>query len=72
MPVYILMQVSKHLVDIDEDALRTARAKLGSQTIKETVNRSLRLAGDEHQREVKRRLDLLAQTELAAREQAWR
>lgn len=66
------MQVSKHLVDIDEDALRTARAKLGSQTIKETVNRSLRLAGDEHQREVKRRLDLLARTELSAREQAWR
>lgn len=66
------MRVSKHLVDIDEDALRTARAKLGSQTIKETVNRSLRLAGDEHQQTVKRRLDLLAQTELVAREQAWR
>ncbi len=64
--------MSKHLVDIDEDALRTARAKLGSKTIKETVNRALRQAGDEHQRVVKRRLDLLAGTDLAAREQAWR
>lgn len=59
-------------MDIDENALRTARMRLGSKTIKETVNRSLRLAGGEHQRTVKRRLDTLAQTDLAAREQAWR
>lgn len=64
--------MSKHLVDIDEDALRTARAKLGSETIKETVNRALRQAGGEHQRMIKRRLDLLAGADLAAREQAWR
>lgn len=64
--------VSKHLVDIDEDALRTARAKFGSETIKETVNRALRQAGGEHQRTVKRRLDLLAGIDLADREQAWR
>jgi DNA polymerase III epsilon subunit-like protein len=64
--------MSKHLVDIDEDALRTARTKLGSKTIKETVNRSLRLAGEGHRRTVKRRLDTLARTDLAAREQAWR
>lgn len=64
--------MGKHLVDIDEDALRTARAKLGSKTIKETVNRALRQAGGEHQRTVKRRLDLLAGADLAAREQAWR
>jgi Arc/MetJ family transcription regulator len=70
-PTYILTRV-KHLVDIDEDALSTARAKLGSKTIKETVNRALRLAGEEHQREVKRRLDLLAGADLPAREQAWR
>lgn len=72
MAVYILGFVSKHLVDIDEDALQTARTKLGSETIKETVNRSLRLAGGEHQRTVRRRLDTLAQTDLSAREQAWR
>jgi Arc/MetJ family transcription regulator len=64
--------MGKHLVDIDEDALRTARVKLGSRTIKETVNRALRQAGGEHQREVHRRLDLLASADLADREQAWR
>jgi Arc/MetJ family transcription regulator len=64
--------MSKHLVDIDEEALKTARAKLGSQTIKETVNLALRQAGAEHQRTTRRRLDLLAGADLAAREQAWR
>lgn len=71
-PAYILLEMSKHLVDIDEDALRTARAKFGSGTIKETVNRALRQAGGEHQRTLKRRLDLLASADLPAREQAWR
>jgi Arc/MetJ family transcription regulator len=69
---YILPFISKHLVDIDENALRTARAKFGSETIKETVNRALRQAGGEHQRTVKRRLDSLADIDLADREQAWR
>jgi len=64
--------MSKHLVDIDEEALRAARARLGSATIKETVNSALRQAGDEHREAVKRRLDLLARTDVSAREQAWR
>lgn len=64
--------MSKHLVDIDEEALRAARATLGSATIKETVNRALRQAGDEHREAVRRSLDLLAQADLADREQAWR
>ncbi len=64
--------MSKHLVDIDEEALRAAQAKLGSQTIKETVNHALRQAGGDHRQAVKRRLDLLARADLAAREQAWR
>lgn len=64
--------MGKHLVDIDEDALRTARAKLGSATIKETVNRALRQAGGEHRRTVQRRLDSLAGVDLVDREQAWR
>jgi Arc/MetJ family transcription regulator len=69
---YILLSMSKHLVDIDEDALRTARARFGSATIKETVNRALRQAGGEHRHTVKRRLDSLANVDLADREQAWR
>jgi Arc/MetJ family transcription regulator len=64
--------MGKHLVDIDEDALTAARAKLGSATIKETVNRALRQAGEDHRRVLKRRLDSLADIDLADREQAWR
>jgi Arc/MetJ family transcription regulator len=64
--------VGKHLVDIDEQALRAAQAELGTDTIKETVNRALRQAGGDDRRTVKRRLDVLARADLAAREQAWR
>jgi Arc/MetJ family transcription regulator len=64
--------MAKHLVDIDESALRAARARLGSKTIKETVNRALRETGDEHRRSVSRRLDALASADLEARERAWR
>lgn len=69
---YILVLVAKHLVDIDEHALRNARAQLGVDTIKETVNRALRLVGDDRNAAVRARLDALAHAELAPREQAWR
>lgn len=36
--------MGKHLVDIDEGALAAARAELGTDTIKDTVNESLRAA----------------------------
>lgn len=71
LSVYI-EPMGKHLVDIDEEALRAAQAKLGSKTIRETVNRALRQAAGDHRGDVKRRLDLLARAELDAREQAWR
>jgi Arc/MetJ family transcription regulator len=64
--------MSKHLVDIDEEALRAARAELGTETIRETVNQALRRAGLDHRRAVKRSLDVLARADLASREQAWR
>jgi hypothetical protein len=64
--------MAKHLVDIDEQALRDARARLGADTLKETVNRALRLAADDRSAMVKKRLDVLARTGLAPREQAWR
>ena len=64
--------MSKHLVDIDERALRAARAELGTDTIKETVNQALRRAGAEHRRAIKERLDTLARADLVSREQAWR
>ncbi|MFN8185632.1 MAG: hypothetical protein U0R69_00985 [Gaiellales bacterium] len=64
--------MAKHLIDIDEDALRAARAELGTQTIKETVNRALRQAGGDERARVKRSLDRLARAKLTGREEAWR
>jgi Arc/MetJ family transcription regulator len=70
--VYILRGITKHLVDIDEDALRAARSRLGTDTIKDTVNRALRRAAGDHRAEAKKGLDVLARADLAAREEAWR
>jgi Arc/MetJ family transcription regulator len=64
--------MAKHLVDIDEQALQDARAQLGVDTIKETVNRALRLVGSDHSAAVSERLDTLAGADLTPREQAWR
>jgi Arc/MetJ family transcription regulator len=64
--------MAKHLVDIDDLALANARTELGADTIKETVNRALRLAGEDRGAMVKARLDALADADLAPREQAWR
>ena len=47
-------------------------SELGADTIKETVNRALRLAGGDREDAVKRRLDALAHADLLPREQAWR
>ena len=69
---YILIVVSKHLVDIDEEALLAARAELGTNTIKATVNAALRAAGSPRAPRVAAALDLLADAELADRENAWR
>jgi Arc/MetJ family transcription regulator len=64
--------VSKHLVDIDEQALRAARAELGTDTIKDTVNRALRQVGGNDASVVERSLDVLAAADLANRDEAWR
>lgn len=64
--------MGKHLVDIDEDALVAARAKLGTATIKDTVNGALRRASGDHTSDVREHLDVLARVELVAREEAWR
>jgi Arc/MetJ family transcription regulator len=64
--------VGKHLVDIDEKALSAARSELGTRTIKETVNRALRQAVKDRDERVKKAFEVLAGTELASREDAWR
>jgi len=64
--------VSKHLVDIDEQALRAARTELGTRTIKDTVNRALGMAGRDRERTITEALDRLARKDFAPRESAWR
>jgi Arc/MetJ family transcription regulator len=62
----------KHLVDIDDDALSAARAQLGTETIKETVNEALRRAGQGRSKTVTTALDRLARADFDRREDAWR
>jgi hypothetical protein len=64
--------VAKHLVDIDEDALGAARAELGTQTIRDTVNEALVRAAGKRTAEVERSLDRLARLDLDDRNEAWR
>ena len=62
----------KRLVDVDEEALAAARARLGTATIKETVNTALRLAAGNPEAEAKAALDVLGAARLQRRERAWR
>jgi Arc/MetJ family transcription regulator len=64
--------VSKHLVDIDDEALLRARAELRTETIKDTVNEALRQAGAARRPRVKQALEILARADLVDREDAWR
>jgi Arc/MetJ family transcription regulator len=64
--------MSKHLVDLDEAALAAAKAELGTDTIKDTVNAALRRAGRGYQHRVKQSLAVLAKANLADRADAWR
>ena len=64
--------VSKHLIDVDEDALSAARAELGTVTIKDTVNQALRLASEQRRPRVTAALDTLGAADLRDRADAWR
>ncbi len=64
--------MSKHLVDIDEQALRAARAEMGTRTIKETVNRALQTVGTDRRSTVEHAFATLAEADVADRERAWR
>lgn len=69
---YILWDMAKHLIDIDEQALKAARAELGTRTIRDTVNESLSRAAGRRSAEVTRCLDRLARLKLDDRGDAWR
>ena len=64
--------VSKHLVDLDEEALSVAQARLGTMTIKDTVNAALRRAGEDRDTKVAAALDVLGHADLVDRVEAWR
>jgi Arc/MetJ family transcription regulator len=64
--------VAKHLVDIDEEALSAARAELGTQTIRDTVNEALARAAGKRSGKIRKSLDRLASLHLGDREDAWR
>jgi len=64
--------MSKHLVDLDEEALAAARAELGTASMKDTVNEALRRAGVGRNARVQKALDRLAHRDFPPREHAWR
>ncbi len=69
---YILWLVGKHLIDLDEELLSAARAELGTDTIKATVNSALEAACASRVERVSAALDVLANFQFEDRERAWR
>lgn len=64
--------MAKHLIDVDDEALRAARAELGTATIKETVNEALRRAAARREGLVGQALGVLAVAASEDRAEAWR
>jgi len=64
--------MSKHLVDLDEEALRAAQAELRTATIRATVNEALRRATSGRDQRVRRALDKLSELRPGDRDEAWR
>ncbi len=64
--------MAKHLVDIDDEALGAAKAQLGTETIKETVNEALRRVSRGRSKSVAGAIDVLMRAKLQDRERAWR
>src|SRR5215510_5640297 len=69
---YILTPMTKRLIDLDDEALAAARARLRTRTIKDTVNEALRRAAADRRSELVLALDALAVVELDERTEAWR
>jgi Arc/MetJ family transcription regulator len=64
--------MTKRLIDIDDRALHDAQARLGTATIKDTVNEALRIAADQRRQAIADALDVLARADLSDRDLAWR
>jgi len=63
--------MTKRLIDVDDDALDAARARLGTITIKDTVNEALRIAARERSTQLASALSVLADANLVDRSAAW-
>jgi Arc/MetJ family transcription regulator len=66
------VHMSKHLIDLDDDALTAARARLGTATLKDTVNEALRRAIERRRPRLRAALDTLGAADLCDRADAWR
>ena len=66
------LEMSKHLIDLDERALADAKAALGTSTMRDTVNQSLRLAAEQTHQRVDAALSSLAEVDFDDRDDAWR
>ena len=64
--------MSKHLIDLDENALHLARVELGTRTIRDTVNEALRQATAHRESRLAAMLDTLSNARLDDRADAWR
>ena len=72
IPLVYTVDMTKRLVDIDEEALDAARSQLGTTTIKATVNEALRLVGSDRSEVVRNSMDVLSAMPLSDRDDAWR
>jgi Arc/MetJ family transcription regulator len=52
--------MSKHMLDLDEDALLHARLTLGAETFSQTVNEALRRVTEQQIDDIETRLNLMA------------
>lgn len=64
----------KRLVDVDDESLAAARERLGTSTIKDTINTALRQVADQGPaaEDLDATLDALAGVDFEDRQQAWR
>ncbi|MEI2699467.1 MAG: type II toxin-antitoxin system VapB family antitoxin [Microthrixaceae bacterium] len=64
--------MTKRLIDVDDGVLASAQARLGTATIKETVNTALRRVADDRSADLAEALQVLADMPLEDRSVAWR
>ena len=71
--LYVYTEVmTKRLVDIDDELLERARAELGCDTIKDTVNRALAALSQSRTERIDTTLEVLSGMPAFDRDDAWR